>query len=74
MAELNVTLQVGIFSSDIALHIHTVVFLVPSLRLPTSSLSLYLFLSVYLPLFVCVSFLSNYFGYEKEIVELFGQC
>ena len=37
-------------------------------------LSLCLFLSVYLPLFVCVSFLSNYFGYEKEIAELFGQC
>ena len=65
MAELNVTLQVGVFSSDIALHVHTNVFLVPSLRLHTSSLSL-LFVSVYLPLFVCVSFLSNYFGYEKR--------
>lgn len=75
MAELNVTLQAGVFSSDIALHIHTIAFLVPSLRLPTYFLSLFVSfsLSISLSLSVSLSF-SNYFGYEKEIVELFGQC
>lgn len=66
MAKLNVTLQVVIFSSDIDLHT-PFSFLFPLFVF----LSLSLFLSIYLSPFVSVSFLPNYFGYEKYIDELF---